>query len=284
MKKYILLGYLFLATYLNSNAQMVQKGFGTSNSTFLFGYTSYAAKSQCMFWPSDFTNLAQGDITRIYYKYRSGTGDQVLTRFSIEMGQTTETAYNANSFFTGLTPVFYRDSYTIPQGVSGNWFYIDLDTPFTYDSTKTLVVQLIFPESAIDSWGTLGSSNTPTKKIISPDTLATVGDGSSGTWQDFGFDLATPNGLISFISNTQNIDFTVLPNPANNHIIIAPVNTEIKSCDLDIMNFSGEIIASERLQFNTNSIDVGYLSSGIYLARLTDMNGKSITKKFVVQK
>ncbi|HRG59524.1 MAG TPA: T9SS type A sorting domain-containing protein [Bacteroidia bacterium] len=283
MKKSFLLITIIFFICQSTKAQQVQKGFGTSNSTFLFGFTSYAAKSQCMFWPSDFTNLAQGDITRIYYKYGSGAGDQVLTRFSIEMGQTTETAYNGNAFFTGLSPVFYRDSYTIPQGVSGNWFYIDLDTPFTYDSTKTLIVQLIFPESAIDSWGTLGSTNTPTKKIISPDTLATIGDGSSGTWQDFGFDLATPQGIKSFTSNN-NIDFVLTPNPANSFYQIKLFNAVQHNYQLSILNLLGEIVEHESLNTNNQTLNINHLSNGVYFVKVSDVNGKEIIKKLVVEK
>jgi len=131
MKKLILL-FSFPFIFANlTNAQQVQKGFGTSNSTFLFGFTSYAAKSQCIFLPSDFTNIAAGDITRIYYNYVTGAANQILTRFSIEMGQTSQTSYSSINFFTGPTPVFYRDSFNIPMGVSGNWFYIDLANPFS---------------------------------------------------------------------------------------------------------------------------------------------------------
>ena len=78
----------------------------------------------------------------------------------------------------------------------------------------------------MDSWGTLGSSNTPTKKIISPDTLAPVGDPSSGTWQDFGFDVATPSGVKSFIAGTHDFDFTLAPNPAHNNIQVTLFNAE----------------------------------------------------------
>jgi hypothetical protein len=283
MKKNLLFFILCLFNYALVNAQQVFKGPGTSNSTFLFGYTSYAAKSQCIFWPSDFTNLTDGDIIRVYYHYGSGTGDQVLTRFSIEMGQTIDNSYTANNFFTGLTPVFYRNSYTIPQGVSGNWFSIDLDTPFTYDSTKTLIVQLIFPESAIDSWGTLGTSNTPVKKIISPDTLATIGDPSSGTWQDFGFDIATPAGTKTFLSNQAGFDFMISPNPASNKIDIKSVNTFSNQFQLSITNSLGQIIFTKQLNSNSESIDLTSFQSGIYFVQLQEQNGNIKSKKFIVE-
>lgn len=224
-----------------------------------------------------------GDITRVYYHYGSGAGDQVLTRFEIQIGQTTETAFNGNTFFTGLTPVFYRDSYTIPQGVSGNWFYIDLDTPFTYDSTKTLIVQLIFPESAIDSWGTLGTSNTPPKKMISPDTLATTGDPSSGTWQDFGFDIATSSGIKTFTSSRQ-LDFTIAPVPANNHLSLQVMNAVSNQFQLTIKNSIGQSILEQQINNATENIDLTKYPNGLYFVSLKDENGIIISKKLVIEK
>lgn len=284
MKNKLLLLCFCTLLFNITNAQQVYKGPGTSNSTFLFGYTSYAAKSQCIFWPSDFTNLVSGNITRIYYHYGTGTGDQVLTRFEIKMGQKTDTGYTNNNFFTGLTQVFYRNSYTIPQGVSGEWFYIDLDTPFAYDSTKTLVVQLIFPESAIDSWGTLGTSNTPVKKIISPDTLATVGDPSSSTWQDFGFDVTASNGIKSYVSNHTILDFMIAPNPAQNQIQVKILNTTRNNTELTIYNALGETLLQYRPSNSTETIDLSAFTDGIYFVMLSDENGKTQQKKFVISR
>jgi hypothetical protein len=282
-KSRLLIFFLFILAFNVANAQQVYKGPGTSNSTFLFGYTSYAAKSQCIFWPSDFTNLVSGNITRVYYHYGSGTGDQVLTRFEIQIGQTTETSYTNNNFFTALTPVFYRDSYTIPQGVSGEWFYIDLDTPFTYDSTKTLIVQLTFPESAIDAWGTLGTNNTPVKKIISPDTLATVGDPSSGTWQDFGFDVATANGTKTYSSSNQ-FDFLVSPVPANNQLSINLMNDITNQYQLKITNAVSQIMLEKQINNSYENIDLTGFANGIYFITLSSNKGIIKSKKFIIEK
>lgn len=265
-------------------AQQIQKGFGSSNSTFLFGYTSYAAKSQSMYWPSDLSNLMSGDITRIYFKYGSHSADQILTRFSIEMGQTSQTAYTNNEFFTGLTPVYYRNSQTIPQDISGNWFHFDLDTPFTYDSTLTLIVQLIFPESAVDNWGTLGTSNNPVKKIISADTLATMGSGTSGTWQDFGFDLATPTGVISYFSKNDAFDFSIAPNPVKEILQINLISTSNTFNELNITNALGEVVLTKTMINKSEIIDLTQLNAGIFFVNIKNQEGKIKSKKFILAK
>lgn len=283
MKKILLTISLCLSLFILSQAQQVYKGLGTDFSTFLLGNTDYAAKTQSLYLPGDFNNLVSGDITRIYYRYGADSIDQTLTRFSIAMYQTTQTTFSGNNFFTGFTPVFYRNSYTINGGAEGNWFAIDLDSPFTYDSTKTLIVQIIFPESAVGAWGTYGTSNTPVKKMMSPDTLATIGDPSSGTWQDFGFDVATTAGIQSF-SNAKQFDFVVAPVPAKNQLTINLFNTFENNYQLKITNALGQSILEKQISKATENIDLTQYPNGIYFIDLKDDAGIIKSKKFVVEK
>jgi len=280
MKKIITL--ISILSFLFSgfiNAQQVYKGGGTSNSTFLLGYASYAAKSQCIFWPSDLTNAASGNITTIYYKYGSNGGmDQVLTNFTIQMGQTPATAYDGDSvFFTGLTPVFNSPTYTIPAGTSGTWFPISLTTPFTYSASQTLIIQLTFDASAVNSWGTLGTSNTPTKKIISGDVNAMYGDPSSATWQDMGFDLA-PTGIRNINSSVP--EFNIYPNPVHDKVTIAiPKLNRSQKLNLTILNSLGEkILEKDFLNSEITDINVSGWDRGIYFIRMKAGDAESVRK------
>lgn len=284
MKKYLLLfTALFIVGFVS--AQQVYKGLGTSNSTFLFGYTSYAAKSQCIFLPADFTNLRSGNITRIYYRYGStgNTQAQELTRFQISMTQTSATGYTNSTFFTGLTQVFYDSLYTIPAGVTGDWFSIDLDSTYAYDSTQTLIVQLIFPESLHDNWGTYGTSNNPVKKLISPDTLALTGSGTSATWQDFGFDLQTSTGTQTLLSVGNNLGLDIISNPATTILKLIPHLPAGQNATLEISNAIGKKLYSRNVTSQVQVIDVTSFSSGIYVASIKTKDGKTISRKFVVQ-
>lgn len=284
MKKYLLsIAALFIIYF--ASAQQVYKGLGTSNSTFLFGYTSYAAKSQCIFLPSDFVNLRSGNITRIYYRYGSTgiTMAQELTRFQISMAQTTATGYTNSTFFTGLNQVFYDSLYTIPAGVTGDWFSIELDSTFAYDSTQTLIVQLIFPESLHDNWGTYGTSNNPVKKLISPDTLAVTGSGTSATWQDFGFDLQTSTGIQTFFNTSNSLDLDVINNPVTTTLNLMPRLPQNQNAMLEISNAIGRKVLSNKVSSKLQTIDVSTFAKGIYFASLTTSNGISVSRKFIVK-
>ncbi len=285
MKKLLLFAFIVLTSATFSHAQQIFKGGGTSNSTFLFGYTSYAAKSQCIFLPGDLTNLRSGNMTRLYWRYGStgNTSPQTLTYFTIKIGQTTATGYNANNFFTGLQEVMFDSSYTIPAGITGNWFGIDLDTTFAYDSTKTLIVQLTFPQSAVNNWGTYGTTNTPPKKIISPDTAAVTGDPSSGTWQDFGFDLQTPTGIQTVLNTPDIFDFIVSPNPAKNEIRLLPLSTLKDNVMLSITNQLGQQVYSNTTSFQEQTIDISSFAKGVYTITISSKKQGDKSRMLIVE-
>lgn len=283
MKKTITLISSFVFFFIQINAQQAYKGGGTSNSTFLLGFASYAAKSQCIFLPSDLTNAASGNITTLYYKYGSNGGqDQTLYNFTIQIGQTSDTSFtNGNEFFTGLTQVFNSSDYVIPAGASGIWFPISLSNYFNYDVSQTLIIQLTFDSSEVDSWGTLGTSNTPVKKIFSPDVNAATGSGTSSTWQDMGFDLV-PVGVPTITS--PSFTFDVSPNPCN-------VNLSIKihglnnhdQVNLSLMNVLGETVFAKSVMISEAlNYDVSGWPKGIYLVRAAN-NDLLVTKKIVIE-
>jgi len=229
--------------------------------------------------------LRSGNITRIYYRYGSTgiTQAQELTRFQISMAQTTATGYTNSTFFTGLTQVFYNSLYTIPAGVTGDWFSIDLDSTYAYDSTQTLIVQLIFPESLHDNWGTYGTSNNPVKKLISPDTLAVTGSGTSATWQDFGFDLQTTTGIQTFFNTSNAFDLEVINNPVTTTLNLMPRLPQNQNATLDISNAIGKKIFLSKVNSQLQRIDVSTFSKGIYFATLTTQTGKSVSRKFIIR-
>ena len=282
MKKTITLLSVFILSFIHVQAQQVYKGGGTANSTFLLGFASYAAKSQCIFWPSDLTNAASGNMTTLYYKYGSTGGlAQTLYNFTIQIGQTTATSYApGNQFFTGLTQVFNSSDYTIPAGASGTWFPISLNSYYNYDVSQTLIIQLTFDSSQVDSWGTLGTSNNPVKKIISADVNATTGSGTSSTWQDMGFDLV-PVGVPSLSSNS--FTFDVFPNPSHEKLSIKihGLNNHDQVM-LSMMNVLGEMVFEKRMPVSeTLNYTVSGLPKGIYLVRAS-IGDRLVSKKVVV--
>jgi len=284
MKKSILLISALILVFLSTYAQQVYKSGGTSNSTFLFGYASYAAKSQCIFLPSELTNAQSGSIIRLYYRYGTTgiTSPQTLTNFEISIGQTTATSYVADStFFTGLTQVLSVPSYIIPAGTSGSWFSIDLSNTFAYDVSKTLIIQLRFTASAVNNWGTYGTSNSPIRKIISGDVNAVYGDPTSATWQDMGFDLG-PVSVGSVPAASIAID--VFPNPANDKLMVGFTGSQKQNnIQVSLVNNIGELIVKKNCRSTGNMLfDVTDLPRGIYFLKAELENG-DVVKKVVLE-
>ncbi len=82
-------------------------------------------------------------------------------------------------------------------------------------------------------------------------------------------------------SSIENNDLVVFPNPAKNKINISQefVTTNAK---ITVSNIYGKNIKIQPLSIGNNSIDISNLASGVYFLNINN-NGKSVTKKFVVE-
>src|SRR5690606_15014385 len=163
---------LFTALLAPAWAQQVQKCCGTSSSTFLLGSMNYARHTQCLYAPGDFTGAEAGSITRLYYRYGvSGIGlGNTLEQVTISMLQTSATSFTGVEFLIGLQTVIGPAMLEIAPGVSGDWFYFDLDTPFEYDPSLSLVVDINFAHSTNTAFGTMSVGSTSGRKIMSSST------------------------------------------------------------------------------------------------------------------
>lgn len=109
--------------------------------------------NQGLYKPADFgSSLPAGNITRVYlYAAGSTMNMGAYSNFSIKIGHTTltETAAqdpnNQNppqSYITGLTTVYTSSLKAFHAILPGVWFYVDLATPFAYDGTSNLIVEV----------------------------------------------------------------------------------------------------------------------------------------------
>ena len=241
-----------------------------------------ARKSQCLYKPSDFNTIPNnGEITKIYYRYGS-TGNTTahdLSPFTIKLGQTNDTFFSGDSlFFTGLTTVRFDSVYTIPAGTQGNWFGIDLQTPFAYDSSKTLIVEIKFYNTTQSAFGTLGGNNT-TQKLISDDTAAVAETGfGSTTWQDFGFDYLITTGKSNLFTSN---DVMIFPNPSTGLITINNLYLHDDAI-ISVYDGCGKQVFTKKYnqQKNSEVIDMGGFENGIYFLKINDAS-QLITKKII---
>ena len=169
----------------------------TGNSTFAWGGGSSYKKGQFLYTPANISPAApSGMINRLYYMVGT-TGpstSHTYTNLSIKMGQTSNTAFSpATTFYQGLTSVLSSASYNLTVGAAGTWFEVPLTSPFYYDNTKTLIIEIAFDsvDNSSSALG-LGTYTGPTvsgQKLVATTTTATTGSTNTGL-QNFGFDIS----------------------------------------------------------------------------------------------
>jgi len=257
---------LLLLAAIPGYAQQVYKGFGTSNSTFLLGNLT-ALRTQCLYLPGDLVNPVAGAITRLYYRYgtTAQTTGVTLGNVQIKLGLTNEVAFaGGNTYFTGLTTVLASTTLTIPPGTTGDWFPIDLQTPFLYNPNRTLIIEIEFETTTAAAFGTYGTTPNNGRKLYSGTSGTVTGNTTSSTWQDMGFDLDLGAGIVHLESGGT----AIWPNPAHDRVnLLLP---EGMRGSIDFIDASGRVSQlQEPSASGTTVISIGHLSPGMYTIRLT---------------
>ncbi len=117
-----------------------------SNNSFPFNITA-GKEIQLLYLPGDFnqpTIAPAGNITSLSFRIGDtyALGPWAYTDFTIKIGQSNDTTFGLGSLYTGtLITVYYRASVTL-TGTAGGWMTITLDTPFNYDPTQSLIVDI----------------------------------------------------------------------------------------------------------------------------------------------
>lgn len=264
-----------------AQGQEVQKCCGTSSSTFLLGSTNYARHTQCLYAPGEFTGATAGNIMRIYYRYgSSGIGQgNTLGGLTISMLQTSATSLVGTTFLTGLQTVLAPTTLAIPPGSSGDWFRINLDTPFEFDPSMSLVVDIRFETSANTAFGTMAVSNASGRKIMWSNTSSPTGE-TWDTLQDLGFDL-----MATGIGRVRPHVTSLFPNPTSGDAeleLSAPLQDD---ASFDVVDLTGRTVSSGQVPAGSIRIPValGAFPSGTYVLQLRDEQGLQLVRRLVRQ-
>jgi hypothetical protein len=81
----------------------------------------------------------------------------------------------------------------------------------------------------------------------------------------------------SIDESTCDTKITIWPNPSNNKISIGGTTV----AELQIYDVQGQLI---KTIYNTNELCVSDIPDGLYLLCISDHNGKTVTKRFIVIK
>ena len=79
------------------------------------------------------------------------------------------------------------------------------------------------------------------------------------------------------ISKIQDNSFAIYPNPASTQITIS----KAENSQLEIYNSLGQLILSENIELNNQTIDISAFEKGIYHIKL-QLNEKIVSKKLII--
>ena len=82
--------------------------------------------------------------------------------------------------------------------------------------------------------------------------------------------------------NFGNSSVSIFPNPSNGNIEITFDNNNFSNSKLELFDITGKLINTVKLNNKHNTITLGNISKGIYLAKISDVENVSITKKIII--
>ena len=85
--------------------------------------------------------------------------------------------------------------------------------------------------------------------------------------------------LKTGIDNHQDVSISVYPNPVTD---VINMETAVEG-SLEIYSVNGQLLINEAVAEGINSINVSNLMQGAYLLKFSDVNGNSVTKKFLIK-
>ncbi|TNE82186.1 MAG: PKD domain-containing protein [Bacteroidetes bacterium] len=146
-----------------------------------------------------------GLITHVYFRLGTTTnGSSVYSNFTIKLGQNvgTQSTWTSTTWATGLTTVFSQASYSMTGASPTSWYMVQLQTPFVYDPSLSLVMEI----SVTGGTGNQVAQYTANGSRRIWGTSAGASGSSYGTGQvDFGFDIVPLNVDVTSITFPSDI-------------------------------------------------------------------------------
>ncbi len=134
-----------LFTVLSQNvsaANVVTIGTGTLGYNIPFNGYYYNGRAEYLYTAAEMTGLFAGPITQLGF-YFSANGGGALLPLNISVKNTTATALPASGFDEGGYTTVFSANFTPPLG----WIDIPLTTPFIWDGTSNIIIQICYNNS-----------------------------------------------------------------------------------------------------------------------------------------
>lgn len=179
------------------------------------------------------------------------------------------TSFNLRDFFN-RDPVFTSQPVdTACVGEEYNYL-VEVYDPDPYDSIIFNVVQMPSWMTLVDNGdGTALLSGIPDEEGIDS-VIIVATDGMIEISQEFEIVV----GQTTQILNHPELVYSVHPNPFN-HVIHIAANENL---GVEVYSLTGKLFYQGKLSFNINTVDLGFLPSGIYIMKIYSKNRKSFQK------
>jgi len=225
---------------------------GTSSNAFPFGSTT-SNHCQFVYTAGEFTGANAGMITAIYVKPGAAVTTTTFTNFTVRMTQqpASFSVFATGTYLTGLQTCFGPATKVFTSIGLGVWMKIDLTTPFYYDPTQALVVDI--QESGYSGtpagFSIYHAAPTGNKRIYGAygATAGTAGTSYAYMGMDISATSTNDAGVLSIDSpyifcstGVRNVAATI-HNFGRNQITSATVNWKVNGVTQTPYSFSGTL-------------------------------------------
>ncbi len=207
------------------------------------------AKSQFIYLASELSaaGFGAGDITAFGLNVLSKSSTIPYTGLTISMKNTSNSSFSSTVFETGATQV-YSQSYSTVAGMNT----LSLSTPFNWDGTSNLLVEICYDNAAASGTGDFVSTN------VTPDAKGVWNRATTGT----GCSLAAAfNSAGSFVRPDITLTGTIAGNPVET--VLNNNRSEFIANNGTYYFYNGINIISS---LNNTSASLGCVSSNVFEA------------------
>ena len=306
-------------TTTSTTSNTLTVGNGTGTTTTPYGTYYMDAKTQYIITKAELVAAGYSSTNNIIKSLAfnvASASSQTMNGFSIKIKHTTSGSFSSSSFLsnTGMTTV-YSGNITASTG----WKTHTFSTPFTYNGTDNLLVEICFDNSAYTtdsktyytststyktlylrsdvSSGGVCNNTTGTRTYNRPN-MKLVFSSVTGTMINLDDSNTTLDDHNSTLRTTPKMDisqFELSPNPTSSVLNITyAIDDEASKVSIKLFNMMGEMIGefipaqgitgNQTVDINIGEqTDINKLPNGIYLCSLT-IDGNVQTKKFMLLK
>jgi hypothetical protein len=178
---------------------------GTGGNAFPLSITAASPHTQFVYAAGEFTGANPGMITHIYLMPTAAVTSMSFNNFSVSMVQVPSmTVFSSGTFLTGLTTCIPAGPKTFTSIAALGWIKIALTTPFLYDPSKALIVDIMHSAAGTGTnVSGAGGAGTGGNKRIYGAYLSTAGTAGT-TYLNMGIDVSPASsndaGVVSINS------------------------------------------------------------------------------------